>query len=410
MNQRARGFRARLTRRRIVIALVVMAMAAAVALALRPTPTPAEIVTVSRGPMQVTLNEEGETRVRDRFVVSAPLAGRVLRIELEPGDPVIANRTSLATFRPMAPGLLDVRTRAELQARVAAAEAALNRAKAEEARAVASLAQAERDVQRSRELAEAGAIAQDRLEAAELSAKTLRNALEAAHASVLAAEAELRMARASLIAPASDGAQGGTTIVLRSPIDGVVLKRLRESEAIVPQGEPLLEIGDVSKLEIVADFLSTDAVRIREGQRTLVERWGGGEIISARVRRVEPSGFTKVSALGVEEQRVNVIIDFDQPRHAFARLGDRYRVEVRVVVWEEADVITMPISSLVRDGDQWSVFVVRDGRAMRMPVEIGQRNDTEAQVLKGLSLGVQVIAFPSDDIREGTAVRPLQAS
>jgi HlyD family secretion protein len=205
--------------------------------------------------------------------------------------------------------------------------------------------------------------------------------------------------------PRGEGAAGGPAIVLRSPIDGAVLQRLLESEAVVPQGDPLLEVGDVSKLEIVADFLSTDAVRIRTGQHVLIERWGGGNVINGRVRRVEPSGFTKVSALGVEEQRVNVIIDFDRPADAFAQLGDRYRVEVRVVVWEERGVVKVPISSLVRDGNRWTVFAVRDGRASRTPVEIGQRNDTDAQVLKGLSPGTEVIAFPSDDIAEGTAVK-----
>jgi HlyD family secretion protein len=386
------------------MAILVVAVAALVTWALRPKPIPAEIVSVTRGPLQVTLDEEGETRVRDRYVVSAPLAGRVLRIELEPGDPVVAQRTVLAAFQPMAPGLLDVRSRAELQARVAAAEAALKGARAEEARVAAQLEQSERELRRSRELARAGAIAEEQLEAAELAAKTARATLESSRASVRAAEAELRMARASLIEPRSGGSSGGTPILLRSPIDGIVLRRLRESESVVPQGEPLLEVGDVSKLEIVADFLSTDAVKIRAGQRALIERWGGGETIAGRVRRVEPSGFTKISALGVEEQRVNVIIDFDRPREAFGQLGDRYRVEVRVVIWEATDVVKVPVSSLVREGDRWTVFLVQGGRARRQVVDVGQRNDAEAQVVKGASPGARVIAFPSDDIVEGVAV------
>jgi HlyD family secretion protein len=386
-----------------VTATVLLGLAALVALALRPSPVPVELATVTRGSMRVTLDEDGETRVRDRYVVSAPLAGRVLRIVLEPGDPVVANRTVLATFLPMAPALLDVRTRAEIQARIAAAEAALKGARAAEDRAAAQLAQAERERQRSRELAKAGALAPEQLEGAELSVQTLRTALESARAGVRTGEAELRLARASLIGPAG-GDRGGTAIQLRAPVNGIVLRRVHESEAIVQQGEPLVEVGDVSKLEIVADYLSTDAVRIRARQPALVERWGGGETIRGTVRRVEPSGFTKVSALGVEEQRVNVILDFESPRDAFTRLGDRFRVEVRVIVWEEPDVTKVPVSGLVRDGDRWAVFVMEDARARRVPVRIGQRNDTEAQVLEGLSPGARVIVFPSESVADGVAV------
>ena len=388
--------------RRLILVLVVLAIAAAIAWALRPTPLPVEVATVTTGAMIVTLDEEGETRVRDRYVVSAPVAGRVLRIELEPGDPVTANRTALASFLPTPATLLDARTRAELQARVGGADAALRASRAELDRVRAELAQAERDLQRARDLVGAGALARDRLEAAELTATTLRNAVARAQANVGAAEAELQLARASVAVPTAD--RSGSPIVLRSPINGVVLRRLRESEAIVPQGDPLLEVGDISKLEIVADFLSSDAVRISAGQRVLIERWGGGDTLAGRVRRVEPSGFTKISALGVEEQRVNVLIDFGNARDAFAQLVDRYRVEVRVVIWEAADVVKVPIGSLVRDGDRWSVFTVVEGHAVRTPVTIGHRNDVEAEVTEGLSPGVTVIAFPGDDIANGVLV------
>jgi HlyD family secretion protein len=388
--------------RRATLVLFLLALAAAIVWALRPTPLPVDVVTASRGPMVVTLDEEGETRVRDRYVVSAPVAGRVLRIQLEPGDPVAANQTALATFLATPATLLDPRTRAELQARVGAADASLRAARAELERVRAEMGQAERDLQRARDLVAAGALPRDRLEAAELAATTLRNAVARAQANVAAAEAELQMARASVAAPAPDRA--ATPVVLRSPIDGLVLRRLRESEAIVPQGEPLLEVGDVSKLEIVADFLSSDAVRINAGQRVLIERWGGGDTLAGRVRRVEPSGFTKISALGVEEQRVNVLIDFENARDAFAQLGDRYRVEVRVVVWEASDVVKVPIGSLVRDGDRWSVFAVVDGRAVATPITIGRRNDAEAVVTEGLAAGTTVIAFPGDDIADGVLV------
>jgi len=399
----ASSIRPVVTRRQLVAATLIVGLIAAVAWALRPSPVPAEIVAVSRGPLRVTLDEEGETRVRDRYVVSAPLAGRVLRIELDPGDAVAANHTALAVFRPTAAGFLDARTRAELQARVAASHAAVNGAHAQHERTQAQLAQAARDLERSRGLAAAGVLSRDRLEAAELAVATLRNAVDTAASSARASEAELRRARASLLGPVSD--DSGPTIVLRSPVDGVVLRRLRESESVVPQGEPLLEVGDVSKIEIVADFLSSDAVKIAPGQPVLIERWGGSRTIHGQVRRVEPSGFTKISALGVEEQRVNVLVDLDDPPSAFQQLGDRFRVEVRVIAWEAADVLQVPIGSLVRDGERWSVFVARGGRAVHTSVTIGHRNDAEAEVLTGLTVGDRVITFPGDDVSDGVAVQ-----
>lgn len=395
------------TRRRLIVAAVAAVLLVLVVLALRPAPVPVDVAVVSRGPLEVTLEEDGETRVRNRYVISAPLSGRVLRIRLEPGDRVSAGETVLATFLPNPPSLLDARTRAELQARVSAAEAALNRARAEEQRIDAELAQARRTLTRTERLVEGGALPPEQLEADQLAVSTLEKTLEAARAGVRAAQAELQMARASLMQPQRDAA---TPIDIRSPIDGVVLRRLRESEAVVPQGEPLLEVGDVTELEIVADFLSTDAVRIRPGQRVYIVRWGGGEELRGRVRLVEPAGFTKVSALGVEEQRVNVIIDFDDPAAAFAQLGDRYRVEVRVVVWSTDDAVTVPVSSLVREGDGWSVFVVDGDRAVRRTVEIGQRSDTSAQVLSGVEPGERVVVFPSDQLEDGSPIELVTAT
>jgi HlyD family secretion protein len=393
-----------LTRRRFVLGILVCVLVAVVTWALRPDALAVETAVASAGPLRVTLDEDGETRVRDRYVVSAPVAGRVLRVALEPGDPVKANQTTLATFRPMAAGLLDDRTRSELQARVAAAQAVVTGARVDEERARAQRDQAERDYARAKQLVGAGAVSRERLEATELSLTTWRNTVDRAATAVRAAEAELRLARASLMTPGRD--TGGPAIVLRSPVDGVVLRRLRESEAVVPQGEPILEVGDIAKLEVIADFLSTDAVRIQPGQPALIGRWGGAEPISGRVRLVEPAGFTKVSALGVEEQRVNVIVGIDDPALALTRLGDRFRVEVRVVIWEAADVVKVPIGSLVRDGDRWSVFAVREGRAVRTPVVVGQRNDTEAEVSSGIAAGTTVVAFPGSGLADGVRVTP----
>jgi HlyD family secretion protein len=394
-----------LTPRRLVAIATLAATIAALAWAFQPAAVPVDTAPVTRGPLEVTLDEEGETRVRDRYVVSAPVAGRILRIELEPGDAVRANRTRLATFRPMAPALLDARARAELTARAQAAEAVLERARAVAEQALAEQAQAERTLRRTRELSQSGLSPAGDLELAETAARTRRDTAGAAAAAVRAADADRRAVRAQLL-QAGGSAVGGPTIELRAPVDGVVLRRIRESESVVPQGEPLIEVGDVAKLEIVADYLSTDAVQMEPGQRVVIERWGGGAALAGRVRRVEPSGFTKISALGVEEQRVNVIVEVDAARDAWTRLGDQYRVEVRVVIWSSPDVLRVPVSALVRQGDAWSVFAVERGRAKAKAVSIGARNDRFAELRSGLAEGATVIAFPGDRISDGIVVAP----
>ena len=392
---------------RILVWLVVVAGVVAGGVALRPRPVQVDMETVARGSLRVTLDEEGETRVRDRFLVSAPVAGRVLRIEHEPGDEVVANRSALATFLPSAPTFLDARSRAEAEARVKAAEAALERTRVEQARAAAEQEFAQSELERYVELDEADLIAKDQLESAELRAETSIEARRSSVFAVRTSEFELEVARASLLqATGNPGGRdtGDAAITLRSPIDGVVLQRLRESEAIVPAGEPLLEVADPTRLEIVSDMLSTDAVRITPDDAVLIEQWGGGYALAGRVRRVEPYGFTKVSALGVEEQRVNVIIDFEDVREAWEALGDGYRVEVRVVIWESDDVLKVPTSSLFRTGDAWAVFAVDQGLASLRAVTVGQRNSLEAEILDGLQAEDRVIAYPSDQIVDGVAV------
>ena len=391
---------------RVLVWLLVATAIVALGFALRPAPLPADFVAVTRGSLQVTVDEEGKTRVRDRFLVSAPLAGRVLRIELEPGDPVVANETVLATFLPSDPMLLDSRTRAEAEARVKAADASAARARVERTRAFAEQEFARSEFERYTELDQNNLIAKDQLEAAELRATTAAESARSAEFAVTAAEFELEVARASLLQAEGDptALADGTTIALRSPIEGVVLQRLRESEAIVPAGEPLLEVANPRELEIVSDLLSTDAVRVDVGDKVLIEQWGGDTTLRGRVRRIEPFGFTKVSALGVEEQRVNVIIDLEDDREAWMALGDGYRVEVRVVVWEENDILMVPTSSLFRSGDDWSVYVVAGEQAALRIVEVGQRNGFEAQIISGLTEGDQVIAYPSDDIQDGAEI------
>ena len=394
--------------KRVFGMLVVATIVGALAYSFRPRPIQADFDEVVRGPMRVTIDEEGETRIRDRFVVSAPVGGRVLRIELEPGDSVRAGGTPIATFLPVEPALLDVRSRAEAEARVRVAEASLGRAQATRDRVREELAFAESQLERYEELAEQGLIAMERLDTVEFEARSKREGFNAAEFDVRDAEQALEVAEASLVQAARDAATGGNNgtrpITIRSPIDGVVLRRLRESEAVVPSGEPLVEIGNILQLEIVSDLLSEDAVKVSTGDRVLVEQWGGGMTLEGRVRLVEPSGFTKLSALGVEEQRVNVIIDFEDPAAAAEHLGDGYRVEVRVVIWETEDTTKAPTSSLFRSGDKWAVFTVADGKAALRPVEIGRRNGLEAQVLSGLSETDPVIVHPSDDVLDGVEV------
>jgi HlyD family secretion protein len=373
----------------VVLAIVVTAM--------WPESMEVDVTTVERGPMEVTVDEEGETRVRDRFVVSAPVSGRLQRIELEPGDVVARGKTVLARLRPAEAPLIDPRTRAELTAGTEAARAAVGQAQAERGRAATTLARARSTLQRQQELAKAGAIARDALEAAETAVRTAEEALRAAEFTVTRTEYELQLARARLQAPAATG----RTVDVLSPVDGVVLRRLRESESIVPLGEPLLEVGDPERIEIVADLLSTDAVRVRPDAAVHVDQWGGAESLKARVRRVEPSGFTKVSALGVEEQRVNVLIDVVDAATAARALGDNYRVEVRIVVWSEVDVVKAPVGALFRRGDAWAAFVVEDGVARLRPVQIGQRNDLVAHVASGLSPGQTLVLHPPDTLTDG---------
>lgn len=391
--------------KRLIILGVVIGILILIGLAMRPKPKPADFGTVERGALRVTVDEEGETRVRDRFMVSAPLPGRILRIEHEPGDEVIAGETVVATLQPNDPVLLDERARAEAQARVGSAQAALGLARAERDQAEAERQYAASEVQRYRKLAAEEIVAKERLDAEELAFSTREEALKAADYAVKRAEQELAVARATLLQATPSRRSGrAEPLDLTAPIDGVVLRRLHESEAVVQAGEPLVEIADPAQLEIVSDLLSTDAVKVRAGQRVFIEQWGGDKPLTGVVRRVEPYGFTKVSALGVEEQRVNVIVDFEDSREAWETLGDGYRVEVRVVVWEREDVVKVPTSSLFRHGDDWALYVVEEGVAIRRQIELGERNGLEAEVIEGVESGVRVIVHPSDTITDGINV------
>ncbi|MGD9906321.1 MAG: efflux RND transporter periplasmic adaptor subunit [Vicinamibacterales bacterium] len=399
-----------MTRRRTTrwrsLAIGVVLVGGLLAVALWPETVTVEVATAARRPLMVTIDELGETRVRDRYVVSAPVTGRVERIAVEAGDTVAAGAL-LTRVRPETPTPLDARTRAEAQAALDTARAARGRTEAERARADDALVEARREAARAEQLLAGGALSRQQLDARTDAVRQAEAAARAAAFAESQAAAAERQAAARLTA--SPAAAGGAAVPVRAPASGVVLKRLRESEAVVPAGEPLVEIGDPSRLEIVADLLSVDAVRVPAGARALVEGWGGAAVLEARVRLVEPAGFTKVSALGVEEQRVNVRLDFVDPAAARAALGDAYRVEVRIVLWEAPAVLTVPTGALFRDGEQWAVYAVVDGRAVRTVVELGHRTTAAAEILAGVSEGDTVIVFPPDGLQDGARVTPRSA-
>jgi len=381
----------------------VIGTGAVVALALWPGVIGVDTATVTRAPLVVTVDAEGRTRVRDRFVVSAPVGGRVLRIDLEPGDRVERGDIVARVDAGAAP-LLDVRTRSEAEAAVDAARAAVGAARAERERASASLAHAEQELERAHRMTAAGALAAQDRDARQAEERMARETLAITSYALDAAAAELLRAEARLVPRA---AANRPVVAVRAPAAGVILRRLHESEAVVPVGAPLVEIGEPARLEIVSDLLSTDATRIRVGARAVVDQGSYAEALAAVVRRIEPSGFTKVSALGVEEQRVNVILDLVEAGDEDPVLGDAYRVDVRIVVWEAADVVQVPTAALFRHGAGWAVYEIRDRRARLTPVEIGRQTGRDAEVAAGLSEGATVIVHPPDSLADRARVTAL---
>jgi HlyD family secretion protein len=389
-------------RRWLAVAAVVLAASAGLLWLLRPAPLRVELGPVERGPLEVTVDEEGQTRVRLRFVVAAPVSGHLQRIELDEGDAVEAG----AVVARVDPAPLDPRTTAQAQAHLEAAIAARGVTEARVVQARAALTQAERELHRARTLAKAGTISDQEREQAELERTSRAQEFDAARQAADAAAHDVEAARAALLAAGGQTESGSDAppVELRAPASGRVLRVFEESERVVAVGTPLLEIGDPEKLEIVVDVLSADAVRIEPGAEMRLEAWGGERTLRARVRLVEPSGFTKISALGVEEQRVNVIGDFvDVP----GALGDGYRLEARIVVWRGEDVLRAPASALFRSGGRWSVFAAEDGRARLRPVEVGERAADAVELLGGLEAGSQVILHPTDRVADGVRIQPF---
>lgn len=395
---------------RLTALLLGLAIVVLVGWALWPKPVPIDIAVVDRGTLEVTVEDEGITRIRDVYTVSAPIGGKMLRTHQEVGDPVVAGRTIVAVIEPMDPTFLDVRTLRVNEAAVQAAQAAVDLADAQVVQARSQLDFAESDLRRAEELASRQTIAARTLEKAKLDLTSAQAAVASAIATLEVRRRELESARARLIQPGESRAQtAGCCVEVRSPIDGHVLRIVLESEQVVQPGTPLIELGDPNKLEIVVDFLSRDAVRIAPGAMAHIESWGGDARFNARVRRVEPTAFTKVSALGIEEQRVKVILDFTDPPQQWRQLGHGYRIVARVVVWRGQDVLLAPLGALFRHGDAWAVFVVSEGRAQRRLVQIGERNTRAARVIEGLQPGEFIILHPSDRIRPGVRVQARDA-
>jgi len=360
----------------------------------RPAPLKVDTGRVERGSMQVTVDEQGEARSHDRFVVTAPVSGRMTRIELHDGDAVQQNQV----VAKIAPLPLSVRERGEQTARVTAAASRQREAEELMRRAAEELAQAKREAKRIERLVKDGFMSVQAAEQARNAETKVANEAEAARFRAKSAAADVQMAKSGLVA---GGDNSNTLFSVRSPVAGRILRIVDPSERVVAAGTPLLTVGDLSKLEVVIELLSSEAVKVKPGMAVIIEGWGGSETLAAKVQRIEPYAFTKVSALGVEEKRTNVVAEFVDPPMA---LGDGYRVNTRIVVWAANAVNKVPSSAVFRCAEGWCTFVVENGRAKRRDIKIGQRNVNEAEVLAGLTPEETVIRHPANAIEDGARV------
>jgi len=372
--------------------------------AFRPEPLHVEAGAASRGPMQISITDDGRTRVKELYVVSAPIAGRVLRLEPEVGDRVVAGETLLATMLPSGPAFLDERRQKEAEAAVEAARAALELAQASVNKAEAEVDYAKAEIKRTESLVASNTASPAALDRAQLAFRTAAAQLDTAKSGVRMRRADVAVAEAALIGPDQADGAGGGVVQIKAPISGAVLALSHESEGVVTMGTPLLEIGDPQDIEIVADFLSHQAVQVKPGAHVMVEGWGG-EPLSGHVRLVEPKGFTKFSALGIEEQRVNIIIDFDDASlEQLGQLGHGFRVEPRIILWEGENVLQVPTSALFRKGESWAVFRIINDMAVLTEVGVGRMNDREAEIMGGLTDGETVVLHPADVLEDGMSV------
>jgi HlyD family secretion protein len=391
--------------------LAYLALAAAIlgmfAYAFAPTPVTVEARPVLRGNLEVTVEDDGKTRIKEKYIISAPLSGRLARVQLHAGDSVLAGNTILTTLDPTAPTLLDARSRAEAEARLKAAESARQRSEPAVQVAREKVRHHQEEYERAKQLYErTGSTSHEERDRAEHLMRVSNEELRIAEYALQISEYELELARAALVhtqrpEESKDTNADDWRFAIRSPINGRILRVFQESSAVITAGMPLMEVGDPSELEVVIDVLSSDAVKVSPANRVRLEDWGGAHSLEAHVRHVEPSGFTKVSALGIEEQRVNVIIEIDTPAKERPTLGDDFRVEARIVVDEAQNILKVPSGALFRQGDSQGVFVVKDGKAELRPVTVGRRSRLEAEVVAGLTEGEQVVVYPSDKVRDG---------
>ncbi|MBN8534395.1 MAG: HlyD family efflux transporter periplasmic adaptor subunit [Rhizobiales bacterium] len=392
--------------RKIPLAAIVLALIAAGIWALWPQPVPVDVVAVTRGSMEVTVEDEGVSRVRDVYTVSSPLLGKLQRPRLRVGDPVVQGRTIVATIEPVDPSFLDLRSLQVQEAAAAAARAAVELAEAQtrQARAQADFARSE--LQRARTLLARQAATERSLDQAQLNLATAEATVASALANLDLRRHEYEQAEAQRIQPGESVPRRAQCCVeVRAPASGRLLRLAVESAQVVQQGQTLLEIGDTDDIEIVVDLVSRDAVRVVHAAEARIENWGGDGALRARVARIDPSGFTKVSALGIEEQRVRVVLDIEEPRERHRRLGHGFRVIVRIAVWRAEDVVSIPLGALFRQGESWATYIVEKDRAVLRPLRIGERNLREAQVISGVNPGERIVLHPSDRLTDGTKVR-----
>lgn len=393
---------ARVVLRKLVTWTLVLGLLSLIGYGLRPRPVEIEVGTVARGALTVHVVEEGKTRIRNRYIVSAPVAGQMRRVPLKNGDVVKAGETIISKIEPAISPLLDPRAKAEAEAHVQGSEA--GKSKAAQTLDMAHTAEkfAQQNWERAKRLAQAKSISDTDRDNAERDFEMRSRETRAAEFALKIAEYEFAQSKATLMQIETPG--DSTVIEVKSPVSGYVLRVMQESATIVTPGGQILEVGDRSDIEIEAEILSRDAVTIEKGARVTIEQWGGDKPLDGRVRLVEPAAFTKVSALGVEEQRVYVLSDLVSPPPEAQKLGDRFRVEVRVAVWSANDVLLVPAGALFREGSEWKTFLFDGGIARKKTLEAGHSDGRMTEVLKGLDVGARVLLHPPDTVKDGAKV------
>jgi HlyD family secretion protein len=394
-------------RRRIFVISIVVIVATLLVYGFVPKTRDVDIVSVTRGPLQITIEEEGRTRLKDRFTISAPTAGYLRRMNVKVGDTVKKGQI-VAVLEPLQSQALDPRSRATAEAAVAAAEAALKAATEREKVTAADAAYLEQRQERLKALYDKGSISKDQFDQINSETQKARSLQLSAAAEVNVAKSELERAKVTL-RNFSSVKESGNIVEVRSPVSGAVFRVYQESEGAVNIGAPLIDIGNAENLEVLVEVLSSDAVKIKKGTQVLFKRWGNDEPLTGKVRLIEPAGFTKISSLGVEEQRVLVLADITSPREKWNVLGDGFRMEAHFIIWEGENVLQIPASALFRSGKDWAVFVADNGRSSKRVVEIGQRSGLAAQIISGLKENEQIIAYPDDSISEGTKIKQRQS-